>query len=54
MRTIKIVADSSANLLQLSHIPFASAPLKVITDAREFADNAALDVGGMLVGFEKF
>ena len=49
MRKIKITADSSANLLDLNTIPFASAPLKVITAETEFVDDAHLDVSAMLV-----
>lgn len=43
----KIVADSSADLVELSGIPFASAPLIIRTAEREFTDNAALDVAEM-------
>ncbi len=38
MRTVKIVADSSANLLELKTVAFAVAPLKIITAQREFVD----------------
>ena len=48
MRTIKIVADSSANIIRLDTVPFASAPLKIITAQREFVDDAALDLDDML------
>ena len=41
---IKIVADSSADLLFLEDISFASAPLKIITADKEFVDDADLDV----------
>ena len=44
----KIVADSSSDILTLDGISFESAPLKIITDAREFVDNAELDVPEML------
>ena len=54
MRTIKIVADSSANLLKLEGIPFASAPLKIITAEREFVDDATLDVAQMVTFFETY
>lgn len=54
MRKIKIVADSSANLLTLQNTAFASAPLKVITDEREFVDNADLDVSAMLDYFSQY
>lgn len=47
-RKIKIVADSSANILKLDKVAFASAPLKIITDNREFADTNELDVSEMI------
>ena len=54
MRNVKIVADSSANVLDLRSIPFASAPLKVITDEREFVDDAALDLDAMAAWFDDY
>ena len=54
MKTIKIVADSSANLLALEKTPFAVAPLKVITDKREFVDDTALDVDAMVSWFDAY
>lgn len=48
MRTIKIVADSSANIIRLDTVPFAAAPLKIITAQREFVDDAHLDLDDML------
>ena len=54
MKTVKIVADSSANLLTLEKTPFAAAPLKVITDSREFIDDAALDVDAMTSWFDSY
>lgn len=54
MRKIKIVADSSANLLALDKVAFASAPLKVITAEREFVDSAELDVREMVDYFSQY
>ena len=54
MRNVKIVADSSANILKLQSIPFAAAPLKVITAQREFADDRALDVAAMVSWFDSY
>lgn len=48
MRNIKIVADSSANLMTLPQVSFAPAPLKIITSEREFVDDARLDVEAMI------
>lgn len=44
---IKIVADSSSDILALPEIAFASAPLKIITSAKEYTDNENLDVAKM-------
>jgi len=41
---IKIVTDSSSDLLALEGVPFSSAPLKILTDNKEYVDNAELDV----------
>ena len=54
MKTIKIVADSSANLLTLEKTDFAAAPLKVIADRQEFIDDAALDVDAMVSWFDSY
>lgn len=45
---VKIVADSSADILELSGVPFESAPLKIITAQKEYVDNADLDVYEMV------
>ena len=54
MRNIKITADSSANVLQLEGVAFASAPLKVITDQKEFVDNDGLNVADMVRWFDSY
>ena len=54
MRNIKIVADSSANLLRLEKTAFAVAPLKVIAGDMEFVDNEALDAAGMTAWFDTY
>lgn len=54
MKTIKIVADSSADVSELEKTAFAAAPLKVITDAREFVDDAQLDVDAMVSWFDSY
>lgn len=54
MRKIKIVADSSSDLLVLDGVDFASAPLKIITKEREFVDDEALDVGEMVTFLDKY
>lgn len=44
----KIVADSSANLYTLEGVDFASAPLIISTNEKEYRDDANLDVRGMV------
>ncbi len=44
----KIVADSAANLFALDNVPFSAAPLKIITDEKEYTDIIGLDVNGMV------
>lgn len=43
----KIVVDSSADLINLKEVPFATAPLKIITSEKEYIDNNTLDVAQM-------
>lgn len=47
MRTVKLVTDSSADVLSLTRADFAFAPLRIITATREFVDDATLDVTEM-------
>lgn len=54
MRNVRIVADSSANLLQLEGICFASAPLKIIAGEREFVDDGVLNVEEMVTWFDSY
>lgn len=50
----KIVADSSADILSLDGAVFESVPLKIITDEREFTDDADLDVYGMVEYLKRY
>ena len=54
MRTVKIVADSSANLMELKTVAFEAAPLKIITAQREFADDRNLDLDEMIRYFKTY
>ena len=54
MRNVKIVADSSADLLQLEGLEFAVAPLKIVTDGKEFVDDANLDPQEMVAWFDSY
>ena len=48
MYSVKIVADSSSDMLTFDGVDFASVPLKIITTEREYVDDAALNVEGMI------
>lgn len=48
MRKKRIVADSSANLFQDDFADFMPVPLKILTGEKEYVDDKALDVAGML------
>lgn len=37
--SIKIVSDSSSDILQLDGVDFASAPLTIITDEKQYIDD---------------
>lgn len=45
---MKIVADSSANLLTFEGVPYASVPLKIVTDEKEYVDDLNLNTTHML------
>ena len=48
------MADSSANILTLRDAAFAFAPLKIITDEKEFVDDRQLDVDAMVAWFDSY
>ena len=54
MRKIKIVSDSSSDLLMLDNVEFASSPMKIITAEREFVDDENLNVDGMANFFNEY
>lgn len=54
MAVRKIVTDSSADTLTLGGVAFASAPLTIVTDEREYVDDAALDVVQMVENLLKY
>ena len=54
MRNVKIVADSSADLLEFAGVPFGAAPLKVVAGSREFVDDANLNVEEMVAWFDSY
>ena len=54
MRRMKIVADSSANLMTLEGAAFDCAPMKIITAEKEFTDDRNLDVQAMIDYFSRY
>lgn len=54
MRKVKIVADSSADLLSLLDCEFAYSPMKVIAGETEFVDDDGLDVNEMVAFFDRY
>lgn len=50
----KIVADSAADLPVITDVPFESVPLKIITDVKEYVDDASLDVAQMVADLLKY
>ncbi len=54
MRNIKIVADSSANLMAMNSVAFDAAPLKIITAEKEFVDDKNLDLEAMVDYFSAY
>ena len=46
--SIKIVTDSSSDILTLNGVEFASAPLKIITADKEYVDDENLNVFEMV------
>ncbi len=53
-KNFRIVADSAADLFNLKQVPFSAAPLKVITDEREFCDVEGLNVSEMVDYLESY
>ncbi len=48
MKKIKIVSDSSSDLMTLEGISFATAPLKIITANKQYVDDESLDTKEMV------
>ena len=45
---IRLVSDSTANLIEMSNTPFESVPMKIIIGEREFVDDANVSVAEMM------
>jgi DegV family protein with EDD domain len=54
MKKVKIVADSSSDLLTSTDVDFAYASMKIITDEKEFIDNASLQIEEMVAFLEQY
>ncbi len=54
MRKLKIVSDSSSDILELENVDFAYSPMKIITSEKEFVDNISLDVDEMANFFNQY
>lgn len=50
----KIVADSSSDILNFDVVPFKVAPLKIVTDNKEYVDNNSLNVSQMVDDLLKY
>lgn len=54
MSNIKIVTDSSSDILDLSGVDFQSAPLKIITSQKEYVDDEKLDVSALVNDLQSY
>lgn len=45
---VKIITDSASNMASMEGVAFESVPLKIITDHKEYVDDAGLDVEMMV------
>ena len=50
----KIVADSSCDMTSFAEADFAAAPLKIITNVKEYVDDAGLDVAAMVSDLKEY
>lgn len=54
MKKIKIVSDSSSDILENAGLDFAYASMKIITSEKEFVDNSSLDINEMVTFLESY
>lgn len=52
--TYKIISDSSSDLLELPGTPYATVPLKIITDVKEYVDDTSLNVDDMISDLRQY
>ena len=53
LNEVKIVADSSSDIVKMNKVAFSSAALKIITSNKEYIDNDELNVEAMIDDLEK-
>ena len=51
---MKLITDSSSNLLTFSGVPFAVTPLKIITEQKEYIDDHTLNVKEMVLDLASY
>jgi DegV family protein with EDD domain len=51
---IRIVSDSSANVLSLNYANYATVPMKVIAGEKEYIDTPQLDLAGMVADLKAY
>lgn len=54
INSVKIVADSSCDLLNLCNVKFECAPLKIITAQKEYVDTLTLDVSQLVSDLQSY
>ncbi len=54
LEKIKIVADSSSDVMSLTDVPYQSAPLKIVTTEHEYVDDENLDVRQMVEDLQTY
>lgn len=54
MKNYKIISDSSSDIFSLDEVKYASVPLKIITDEKEYIDSPDLNVDGMITDLQKY
>ena len=45
---VKIISDSSSNMFSMADVDFASVPLRIVTNDKEYVDTPNLDVAAMV------
>lgn len=51
---VKIISDSASNMYTMNDVDFASVPLHVVTNDKEYIDTADLDVPGMVADLSAY